>query len=156
MGFEFTAQELTDIDAAFSTILGILNAKGNINLTNEERQSAKSISYKRQPFVSKVFEDLAVSFPNLRPSFSDYSEAQKDYTYGAQTSKLLGTMMKAMEVLEEHSLSAENLAFQYVLDFYNTAKRAAERNVPGSNTAVDALSPLFEQANNVAQQPAQE
>jgi len=40
-----------------------------------------------------------------------------------------------------------------VLDFYDVGKGAKERNVPGSDTVVDALSPLFEQENDAATVP---
>ena len=153
MGYAFTAQEKTDITTAVTTILDILNGKGLINLTPEERQEARSVAAARQPYVQVLFESLALNYTNLRPPFSDFTEAQKDYQYAAALRYMLLELLEALEVAEDHSLSAENLAFQYLLDFYSSCQRAAERNVPGATTALDALSPLFAGQGQVSTTP---
>ncbi len=67
--------------------------------------------------------------------------------------EIIQKINQVAEIASDHSLSAENLSFQFMLDFYNTAKRGADRNVPGANSVVDELSPLFEQDSNTPSVP---
>jgi len=143
MDFDFTAQELADTDNALDTLLNIINSKGRINLTPKERKHAGSVGKKRQPYVQKVYDNLAVNYQNLRPSFSDFNSARTNYSYAARIRQILLRMAEALEVYEEHAICAERLAYHYVLDFYSSAKQSAQRSVPGADTAVETLAPLF-------------
>lgn len=78
------------------------------------------------------------------------TEANADYAYLQQLLKLKTKLMKCVEILSDHELAAGHRAFEFMRDFYHMAQRAAERNVPGADSVVDELSPLFDQVNGIA------
>lgn len=55
MGFEFTPEELTSMNEAVETILSILNSKGLINLTPQERKAAATVGNRRRHFRESAF-----------------------------------------------------------------------------------------------------
>ncbi|MBI1225188.1 MAG: hypothetical protein GC192_08095 [Bacteroidetes bacterium] len=84
------------------------------------------------------------------PPFGNLTEANADYAYLQQLLKLKTKLMKCVEILSDHELAAGHRAFEFMRDFYHMAQRAAERNVPGADSVVDELSPLFDQVNGIA------
>src|SRR5688572_28204073 len=78
MGYEFTPVEIQDIKDHFTGILTIINAKKIVQLTKAERQAAQSASETRLPYIDNAINNMAVSFPNLVPSFLSLPDATKD------------------------------------------------------------------------------
>lgn len=141
------------LDSAFQTIITTLQAVATVNLTPQERQSLQSIDNTRMPYVFRTFDQHVVNFPNLVPSFLDLPEAQKD---AKLASDLMAYTLKANQVLElitDMGLLAEHEAYEFFLEFYNTAKRAKDNNVPGADTVFNDLKPLFDQENNSEPDP---
>ena len=150
MGVSLTTQQYTDISEALNTIIGIANGLVTINLTKQERQGIQSVAETRLPYLQKAFNSLIPDNPGLAPPFSSLTAANADYAYLEQLMKLKTKLMTTVEILSDHELAAGYRSFEYMRDFYHMAQRAIERNVPGADTVVDELSPLFDQANVVA------
>jgi hypothetical protein len=150
MGVSLSAEQYNDISKALDTIISTANGLVTINLTKQERQGIQSVAETRLPYLQKAFNSLIPDNPGLAPPFSGLTEANADYAYLEQLMKLKTKLMTTVEILSDHELAAGYRSFEYMRDFYHMAQRAIERNVPGADTVVDELSPLFDQANVVA------
>lgn len=150
MGVSLTPTQVSDIKLDIKAVTDIVNNLAAVNLTKPERQAIQGVAEERLPFVQMAFDTLIDGNPNMQPPFSDLTAAKADYTYMVQLRDLRLQLLQLQEILSDHELAAGSLAFEYMRDFYDVARRAAERNVPGADTVVDALSPLFEVTN---QQP---
>ncbi len=53
MSFELTPAERTTILSALDSVIGVLRAKAEINLTEQERQQVRSVSNQRCPILNK-------------------------------------------------------------------------------------------------------
>jgi len=153
MGVSLTTAQLEDLKLKIKSIKDILNTLIPVNLTKEERSAIQSVAQKRFPFVQTAYDTLIDNYPNLQPSFLNVTESKTDYTYLTQHRQLRLLLLELLEISSDHELAAGNRAFEYMRDFYNGGKRARERNVPGADTVVDALSPLFEQENDATPVP---
>ena len=147
MGVSLTTAQLDAIKLHLKSSQDVLNNLVTINLTKPERQAIQSVADERLPYVQRTFDDLIINNTNLLPPFRDLDEAKANYTYMTQLRSLMLALLQLIEILSDHELAASALAYEYMLDFYDVAKRAAERNVPGADTVVDALSPLFDRIN---------
>lgn len=150
MGVSLTTTQLDAIKLNIKSIKDVLNNLITINLTKDERSGIQSVAEKRFPYVETAYDTLIDNYPNLQPSFGNVTEAKSDYTYLTQHRQLGLLLLELLEISSDHELSAGYRAFEYMRDFYDVAERATERNVPGADTVVDALSPLFKQANDAA------
>ena len=153
MGVSLTTVQLDAIKLSIKSVTDVLNNLITVNLTKPERSSIQSVAEERLPYVQTAYETLIDNYPNLQPPFSDLTAAKADYTYTMQLRDLRLLLLQLVEILSDHELAAGNLSFEYMRDFYDVAKRAALRNVPGADTVVDALSPLFELENAAAAVP---
>lgn len=153
MGVSLNQSQYDTIDKSLDTIINILNGVKPINLTKDERTGIQSVAEKRLPYLEKAFDSLIPDNTNLVATFSNLDEGNADYAYLRQHLKLKTKMAKALEIASDHELAAGYRAFEFMRDFYHMAKRAVERNVPGADSVVDALAPLFEQTNEPAALP---
>lgn len=153
MGVQFTSAELETINRNLDEILTIINGKATINLTKLERQSIQGVAAERLPYVQVAYNSLIPANPQFKPPFSSEEDATNDFTYMEQHNQISPKLGKVAEVFSDHQLAAGALAFEYMRDFYDVAKRGAERNVPGADSVVDALSPLFEVTNPTPPMP---
>lgn len=153
MGVSLTTTQLDAIKLSIKSVTDALNNLITVNLTKPERSAIQSVADERLPYVQRTFDDLINNYPNLQPSFLDVNVAKADYTYMTQLRSLSLMLQQLVEILSDHELSAGALAYDYMLQFYNVAKRAVLSNVPGADTVVDALAPLFERENAAATVP---
>lgn len=153
MGVSLAPDQLAAAKLDINSVKDVLNTLITVNLTKPERQAIHSVAEERLPYVQTAFDSLIGSYPNLLPPFSDLPAAQADYAYMTQLRGLGLLVQQVMEIVSDHELAAGALAFEYMRDFYDVGKRAAERNVPGADTVVDALSPLFERENEASVVP---
>jgi hypothetical protein len=147
MGVSLTAPQLASLKTAFDTIINTMNGLIAVNLTKPERQAIQSVAEERLPFVQTTFDSLLDSYPSLLPPFGNVTEARADYAYLMQLRGLSLLLEQAQEIVSDHELAAGSRSYEYMRDFYHMGKRAIERNVPGADTVVDALSPLFDRIN---------
>lgn len=150
MGFDLTPAEITIIDDAIQAIAGVLNGKDTINLSPDERRSARAVAEGRRPYLDKTYDVLAPEYTPLHPGYLNFANDKVNYNYSKQLRSRLMLMAKVMEIMEDHTLSAETLAYKWMLKFYNNAQEAQDSNMPGADTVVAELAPLFEQANQAA------
>ena len=150
MGKSFSDAQVEELERALDTLINTPNGLMPINLTKQERQGIQSVAETRLPYLQKAFDSLIPNYPALKPPFGSEEEAKADHAYLQQLLKLKLKLMKAVEILSDHELAAGHRSFEYMRDFYHMAQRAIERNVPGADTVVDELSPLFDQVNGVA------
>lgn len=147
---ELSPVQKAALDGAFQTIITTIQSVAAVNLTPQERQSLQSIDNVRLPYVMRTFGQHVVNYPNLIPAFLSLPEAQKD----ANLSKdMMDYTLKAKQVLElitDLGLLAEHETYQFFLEYYNTATRAKDSNVPGADTVYNDLKPLFDQINTPA------
>lgn len=147
MGVQFTNAEMETINRNLDEILTIINGKATVNLTKPERQGIQGVAAERLPYVQVAFNSLIPGNPQFKPPFSNEDDAINDFTYMEQHNQLAPKIGKLVEIFSDHHLAAGALAFEYMRDFYDVGKRGAERNVPGADSIVDELSPLFNAAN---------
>lgn len=147
MGVSLSTEQLEDIKRNIKSIKDVLNGLITINLTKDERSGIQSVAEKRFPYVETAYDTLIDNYPNLQPSFGNVTAAKSDYTYLTQQRQLGLLLLELLEISSDHELAAGFRAFEYMRDFYDVGERAIERNVPGADTVVDALSPLFAVTN---------
>jgi hypothetical protein len=153
MGIAFTNAEITTLQTAFNDILTLMNGKKIVQLTADERKAAQSISETRLPYTQNAINVLAADFPDLRPGFMPYADAQNDMDATGTLRELAALRNEVNDRMIDFSLASEHFAYQYMRVFYNGAKQALAVSTPGANTVVDALAPLFE-AQGVHGSPA--
>lgn len=154
MGIDLTEEEANEFDRAIETAINILVNKMAINLTDEERQAARTVSAGRKPYADKTFDVLAPNNPLLHPPYLPFATDQTNYNYSRKLRQRFPQLYKLVEIAEDHAYSAENLAYRWMLKFYNNGKEARGTNTSGVESVVAELSPLFEQTNTPAPTPA--
>lgn len=141
--FVFTPAQKTAIDGGFTTVKDNIPVK--INLTKQDKAEMKTISIERMPFVNRTVKDFAVKYPNLVSGFKGtLQEAENDLSVFIDLTGMITEAEKILEFLIDlrHAVGAE--LYQWELEYYNSAKRAALGNVPGADVVVDFLKVLFE------------
>ncbi len=144
MGLSFTPVEITDLNTHFDAILTIMNAKKTVQLTPKERQAAQSASETRLPYIQTAIQTQAPAFPNLQPNFLVLADADLDLKASLQLRDLATKRNEVNDRMIDFAMASEHFAYEYMREFYEVAKRAQNKNTPGADTVVEALSPLFE------------
>lgn len=147
MGVSLTEEQFEDLKLSIKSIKDTLNGLITVNLTKDERSAIQSVAEKRFPYVQTAYDTLIDNYPILQPTISNVTEAKSDYKYLTQHRSIGLLLLELLEISSDHELAAGFRAFEYMRDFYNVGERAVERNVPGADTVVDALSPLFAVTN---------
>lgn len=137
-----TAAELAAIETALAALETSLPV--DINLTEEERRSLSTVGNERAALLTKVIEDLAPANPKLQPQFSSLGDAKTDYELANQLRPFIPRLKGVVERFEEMRQVALHEGWQYVLDFYNSAGQARQRNVPGSEAVYEEMFPFFD------------
>jgi hypothetical protein len=150
---ELTPAQKAALDAAFDTIITTIKAVALVNLTPQERQSLQSIDNIRMPYVFRTFSQHVVNFPNLVPAYLSLPEAAKDADLVKYMAEYTLKAKEVLELITDMGLLAEHETYEFFLEFYNSASRAKEKNVPGADTVYNDLQPLFEQEDNSAPLP---
>jgi len=142
INISFTTLQMTAITGAAATIN--TNMPFAINLTEQERQDTPNIENSRYPYVERTIDIHAPGNPLLVSGFAyTLPEAQTDWTLLKQCDQLLPLFRAIVEKLEDTRQLAASELYAFFLEFYATAKRAAANNVPGADTVVADLAPLF-------------
>jgi hypothetical protein len=143
LNITFTAAQLTAINAGIDQILA--NIPFGVNLTKEERISLPNIADERRAFVEKIIDNYALANPNLVTGFAGtVAEAATDLELFRQFENPIERLLSVVEICKDTQQVAGSEAYTFSREFYSTAQRAAENNVPGSDAIVDDLGQLFE------------
>lgn len=143
-GIAFTPAEETTIITAFQSVLVILQAKANFNMTNEERGELSKVGDERLPYVLKSISDYAVQFPNLNGLAHPIALANIDLSTYGFTGTMTTTMTQLAELTEEIRMVAGHFAYAFMLDQYYNAERYRGDNVAGAQVVYDGLKGCFE------------
>lgn len=146
MPYQNISAELTD-----SVKQDILNRLQNItdllpfliNLTLDERHSLPKMGDKSFPFVDKSLE-LAEQNPHLVPPYIDINELKKDFQLAQGLRTVQNATATLLEKISDTYIAAGSEALTAALTFYQSAKQAAKKNVPGTDLVVNELAKRFE------------
>ncbi len=138
----FTAAQVTAINGAIATIIS--NIPFAQNLTLAERDSVPNIQDNRYPYAQKAVEILAPANPILVSGFAGtLAQAVTDWTLVKQFDTFIPDLLKLVEMFNDTRQVAASEVYAFLLEFYASAQRAAANNVPGADSIVEALAPLF-------------
>jgi hypothetical protein len=139
----FTAVQKTDIQAAITQVDASIPFA--INLTKHERESIPNIQNERYPYVRRCIEIHAVNNPNMISGFAGtLAQAQTDWDLIQNMDTFILQLEQLLEKCKDTRQAGANDLFKFFLEFFASAQRAAENQVPGADAVVDDLKKLFE------------
>ncbi len=141
IGLTFTAQEITDINAAILTLKTTLQPK-LINLTVEQRRTNPKIGDKTLAFDDKC-ETYAAQRPDLVPNFTDTGELAQDRAAIAIAQPWLRDLGPICEGLEDTVSLLFTDVYMFDLSLLQSVKQAAKRGVAGADTIYNDLKERF-------------
>ena len=136
-------------EAAIQTAIDALRANlpFGINLTRQERTELPNIQDERYSFVNKVITNYAPANPALVSGFAGtLAEATTDFNLYNQLESFIEQLRGILEMYTDTQQVGGTEAYTFSREFYGSAQRAAQNNVPGSDAIVDDLGQLFEQS----------
>ena len=152
LDIKFTAAQMTAIKDAAATVN--TNFPFAVNLTKSERTSLPNIESERYPYVQRAIEIHAPNNPNLVSGFAGtLAEATTDWTFVKQCDELIPLFEVILEKLRDTRQLGGSEAYAFLREFYASAQRGAENNVPGADAIVDDIAPLFEKQGSQGQPP---
>ena len=113
-----------------------------INLTDDEKKSIPKMGDKSVSFVEKSL-DYAEANPKLVPPYLDPGELQKDVDLVKQLDPVFNSLNQLFSALDSTCTAVGSEAYVESLSFYNSARDAAKRNVPGAKAIYDDLQARF-------------
>lgn len=137
----FTAQDITDINAALAVLEDKLLPK-LINLTVEQRRANPKIGDKTLAFDEKC-QTYAAQRPELVPAFADTAELAKDRAAIAMAQPWLLKLAPLCEGLEDTVSLLYTDVYNFDLSLLNSVKQASKRGVPGADTIYEDLRQRF-------------
>ncbi len=145
-----TAQDMTDIMAAFATLKAKLPFL--INLSMEDKRRMPNIGSERGGMVDTFSAEMALH-PDLIPTFVDMPELAMDRALLTQ----LGTIRACADELCEgindtHQAVGSDMYMAY-LSFYSNVKQAAKRSVVGADAIYQTLRPYFQRGSTPTPTP---
>ena len=133
------------LQKAIAELKNPANMPVQFNLTKAERKSVPNISNERYPFVQRAIQNHGPNNPNLVSGFAGtQAEAANDLTFYDQVENFIGQLQQVIEIYQDTQQVAGSESYTWTRALYNTAKEAAENQVPGADAVVDDLSKLFE------------
>jgi len=142
--------------AAIQTALDALvsNLPFAVNLTKQERTELPNIQDERLAFVTKVVNNYAPANPALVSGFAGtLAEAKTDFLLYNQLEPFIEQLKSILERYQDTQQVGGSEAYAFGREFYGTAQRAAENNVPGTDAIVDDLGVLFADQGGPATPP---
>jgi hypothetical protein len=147
-----TAVQETAINDAINTILSTMAAIGVVNLSPEERKSLPTVGPGRLPYVNKAVNELAPNFPAFVGLDITAARAANLFDTSMVLSGFLVKLKEVNDRITDMQMNAENLAYTFTLDLYNSAERY-EGRVAGADTIREELKGLFEGQGNPGDTP---
>lgn len=114
-----------------------------IQIEKEELKAMPKIADGRLPFVEKT-ADFSVSNPEFLPPFANVAEFQKDLKAYKDMKELARPLRQILDNLENSMMVAGSEAWYAALSYYRSVQYHAKMGVPGAQTILDELRPLFE------------
>ena len=139
-----SAQDMTDIMAAFATIKAKLPFL--INLTMEEKRRMPTISTERGGMIDTFDSEMSLH-PDLIPTFVDMPELAIDGALFAQLDTLKSCARELCEGIEDTHQAVGSDIYNAYLSFYNNVKQAAKRAVVGADAIYQNLRRFFQRGS---------
>ncbi len=140
-----SAAQDTATKTAVMSVMTTASAIASIDLNTETKRSLVTVDNIRFPFVQRTFQTHVNNYPMALPSFLTLADAKSNYDTMVKIRDYKAGLLKALEAWDEISMVAENNAFEYVRQMYANAKKAQEAGtVPGIQSFIDDIAPLFE------------
>ena len=139
-----SAQDMTDILAAFATIKAKMPFL--INLSPTERQRMPSISTERGGMIDTFTTEMDLH-PDLIPTFVDMPELALDKALFLQLETIRACADEICEGINDTQKAVGSDMYLAYLSFYNNVKQAAKRAVVGSDAIFQNLRRFFQRGN---------
>ncbi len=132
---------LDEVKQKISESIALLNPY-IVSLTPEERSDLAKLGDKTLAFVEKT-KSHSTDNPQLRPAYFNPDEFAVDYNDFSNLRPLLNQVEQLLHNIEDTMMLAGSEAYIASLSFYNSAKDAAKRDVPGAKAVYDDLKVRF-------------
>lgn len=131
------------------------NLSPQFNLTKKERGELPNIANARYPYGKRAIEQHGPNNPKIVEGtfYGTLAGAQNDMTFYDQMNPFKLQLLQLVEIFTDTQHVAGHEVWEWVGDFYNSAQRAAESNVPGSDAVVDDLKTIFDRPNQGGDDP---
>jgi len=113
-----------------------------LKLSPSERQGYSRMGDKSLAFVEKALA-YAEGNPHLVPPYLKVPEFRKDWELTKSLTKVIQPLQSLIEALDDTLMVAGNESYGAALVFYNSAKRAADNGVQGTQSIVKDLKQRF-------------
>ncbi len=115
-----------------------------IALTPVERGEMAKLGYKTLAFVDKT-NSYSQANPQLCPSYFSQAEFAIDFADYHNLRPLAMSVEQLLHNIEDTMMMSGSEAYVASLSFYNSAKDAAKRDIPGAKAVYDDLKARFPQ-----------
>lgn len=143
LNITLTAAQVTAITTAITSLQ--TNLPFGLNLSAEEKVKLQNIKDKRYPYAQRTITMHAPGNPRLQPAYMTLSDATTDFTLYNQLNSIVLALQGILEMYTDTQAVAGHESYEYLKEFYNSAKRAKEQNVPGADAVYQDLKTLFEE-----------
>jgi hypothetical protein len=113
-----------------------------LKLSPDERRAYARMGDKSVPFVEKAMA-YAETNPNLVPPYLQVAEFKKDLELVKALTRMMQPLHSLVEAIDDTMMVAGNESYSAALVFYNSAKRAADAGVQGTQSIVNDLKQRF-------------
>lgn len=152
---EFTAEELTELNGALSTIENLIKNKV-VNLSPEEKQLYGKIGNRTENWITKV-SGYMTQKPELIPFYLNKIEFDKDQEARLAILPILNRIASINESLDDTAKLLSTDVYNAALTYYRNIKLIAQQNVPGTTGIYKDLASQFPgRPSSVAEEPANE
>ncbi|WP_298732972.1 hypothetical protein [uncultured Chitinophaga sp.] len=125
-----------------------------LKLSPNQRQGYSRMGDKSLAFVEKALA-YAEGNPHLVPPYLKVPEFRKDWELAKSLTKVIQPLQSLIEALDDTLMVAGNESYGAALIFYNSAKRAANNGVQGTQSIVKDLKQRFPGRNSSKAVPKQ-
>ena len=138
--------ELDEIKQSVEKAISLLKPY-TIPLTPGERSNMAKLGDKTLAFVDKT-NAYSLANPQLCPSYFNQAEFAIDFNDYQNLRPLVVMVEQLLHQIEDTMTMAGSEAYIASLSFYNSAKDAAKRDIPGAKAVYEDLRLRFPQANS--------
>jgi hypothetical protein len=124
-----------------------------IDLTRDEKKALKIMGDKSEPFVEQSLL-IAKNNQALVPNYVDIPEMDRDLVTWKNLRPAALRLIALADRFDDTMAALGSDAYRAALDIYSNLSKAADRNIPGANSAVDVLKPFFEKTKQKEVSPS--
>lgn len=142
ISLKFTDAEITQINAAIQTLVGLLAPK-LIALNAADKQRLSKISDDSIPFNEKVAQ-YVVSNPEFVPMFRTADEFLTDFSAFRELRGFIRLLEQIFGNMQDTSMLAGSEADEFARAYYGAVGQAAKMSIPNAQAIYDDLSVRYE------------